>query len=51
MKTTKAIYRATGGFTTFACVVHKSNLEQYEQQVSERESHLTEADHQTWLRL
>ena len=50
-KTNKALYRASGSFNTFACENHISELQQYEEQHTINELHLTEADYQTWVKL
>lgn len=50
-KTTRAVYRENGFADTFACPLHKSNLDIHEKRKSEREEHLTEADYQTWMRV
>lgn len=50
-KTTRAVYRENGFADTFACPLHKSALDKHEKQQAEREEYLTEADHQTWMRL
>lgn len=50
-RTTKAVFRNDVMFNKFACDNHKKDLMKYEHDQDERDSHLTEADYQTWWRL
>lgn len=50
-KTVKATHRMTYGFDKFCCFAHIENLKEDEKLRDEMESHLTEADYQTWYRL
>ena len=50
-KTRKAVFVQTGWYGQFSCDEHKEDLRKYEQDESEREQRMTEADHQSWANL
>ena len=47
---TRAVYRGCS-FTKFSCSEHFDNLQEDDCKMEKIESHLSEADYQTWYRL
>ena len=50
-KTVRAVYRQDGFCGKFCCEENKQELQKHEEQIREADSHMTEADYQTWGRL